>query len=59
MRTWRGYFVVGVLLGAVVGITGIYTESAPLRLIGAVLTLMTPSIGFAIGRRRRQAQEER
>jgi len=57
MKTWRGYFVVGALLGLLVGVVGIYIESVPLRLIGAVLPLLGLAIGFIIDRRRRRAAD--
>lgn len=57
MKTWRGYFVVGAVLGLLVSVVGIYTEAVPLRFIGAALPLVGLAIGFIIDRRRRQAAD--
>ena len=59
MTAWRGYFIVGILLGGTLAIIGIYTESMPLRLVGIALPLVSLAIGVAVDRQQRKRHDRR
>lgn len=58
MRTWRGYFISGVVLGGVLVIIGIYTESMPIRFTGIALPLVGIGLGLVLGRDRRTHHDD-
>lgn len=58
MKTWRGYFVIGIILGGIALIVGIYSESVPLRIAGAILPLAGLGLGLAIDQSRSRPRRD-
>ena len=53
VKTWKKYVIAGFLAGLVLQIVGIYSDTTPLRFIGAALPLGALALGVAVENRRK------